>query len=225
MKGCDNFCTYCIVPYVRGRERSRAPAGILREVRELAANGVSEITLLGQNVNSYAPGENAEGIRDFPDLLSACGEIPGAFRLHFMTSHPKDASDKLFDTMAGCAKIAPFIHLPVQSGSDRILAAMNRRYSRADYLARVAAVRARIPDINLTSDIIVGFPGETEEDFLQTLALLKDVRFNSLFTFLYSKRDGTPAAALADDTPAAVKKERFQRLLRQQKETERSMHS
>ena len=220
MKGCNNFCTYCIVPHVRGRERSRQPENVLAEVREVIATGAREITLLGQNVNSYAPAPGASGIADFADLLRVCGELPGDFSLRFMTSHPKDALDKLFETMASAPKVAPYLHLPVQSGSDRILKAMNRHYNRAHYLERIARIRGLIPAVNLTSDIIVGFPGETEADFEETLSLLETVRFDSLFTFIYSPRVGTPAAEYVDDTPAVVVKARFQRLLALQKEIE-----
>lgn len=221
MKGCDNFCSYCVVPYVRGRERSRQPDAILREASSLIAEGYTELLLLGQNVNSYRPQDS--DIRDFPDLLAALASLPGEFSLRFMTSHPKDASVKLFDTMASHGKIAPFLHLPAQSGSTRILHAMNRGYTREHYIALIEQARGLIPHLNLTSDIMVGFPGETEQDFQDTLDLLETVRFNSLFTFLYSPRPGTPAAKLSDDTPAEIKKERFQRLLDTQKRIEREL--
>lgn len=211
MYGCNNFCSYCIVPYVRGRERSRAPGAILDEVRSLAAAGYREITLLGQNVNSY--GKDLGLGMDFSALLEAVNDIEGDFLIRFMTSHPKDASLRLFDTMAGCAKIAPHLHLPFQAGSDRVLRAMNRGYTQEGYLALVDALRARIPDIVLTSDVIVGFPGETEEEFEETMELLRRVRFDALFTFLYSPREGTPAAAMPDPVPKEEKAARFQRLV------------
>jgi tRNA-2-methylthio-N6-dimethylallyladenosine synthase len=220
MKGCDNFCSYCIVPYTRGRERSRAPEAVIAEVKSLIDEGYKELTLLGQNVNSYRPAENGSGIADFPDLLAALAVLEGDFSLRFMTSHPKDASDKLFEVMGRHPKIAPFLHLPAQSGSTRILTAMNRGYTREHYIARIERARAAVPDLNLTSDIMVGFPGEIEADFEDTLDLLETVRFNALFTFIYSPRPGTPAADLADDTPIEVKKARFQRLLDVQKRIE-----
>ncbi len=203
MYGCNNFCTYCIVPYVRGRERSRDPERILQEIRELAAQGYKEITLLGQNVNSYGKGES-HGI-DFPELLRRADEIEGDFLIRFMTSHPKDASERLFDTIANSRKISHHFHLPVQSGSDRILSAMNRHYTREKYLSLVAYARRVIPDISFTSDIIVGFPGETREDFEDTLSLVKEVSFTSLFTFIYSPRVETPAASLPDPVDKAEK--------------------
>lgn len=211
MYGCNNFCTYCIVPYVRGRERSREPEQILREVRALIADGYKDITLLGQNVNSY--GKDLDGAVDFADLLAQINDIPGDFLVRFMTSHPRDASQKLFETMARCEKVAPQLHLPVQSGSSRVLKAMNRHYDRETYLDEVRRLRELIPDIVLTSDIIVGFPGETEEEFEETLSLLEEVRFDSLFTFIFSPRVGTPAAKMDDPVPLAEKKKWFQRLL------------
>lgn len=192
MYGCNNFCTYCIVPYVRGRERSRCPEDIEKELRELIALGYKDITLLGQNVNSY--GKDLESNIDFADLLRRLNNVPGDFLLRFMTSHPKDASRKLFDTMADCAKVAKQLHLPFQSGSDRILQRMNRGYTADRYRALIAYAREKMPDITLSSDIIVGFPGETEEDFQKTLSLVRETGFDMLFTFLYSKRSGTPAA-------------------------------
>ena len=214
MYGCNNFCTYCIVPHVRGRERSREPDVLLDEIRQLAEQGYKDITLLGQNVNSY--GKDIPGGMDFPDLLEAAAAIPGNFLLRFMTSHPKDATDKLFDVMARCDKVAPVIHLPFQSGSTRVLTAMNRRYTREQYLARVAALRARIPDVVLTSDVIVGFPGETTPEFEETLSLIEEVRFDALFTFIYSPRKGTPAAELPDPMSKEEKSANFNRLVEAQ---------
>ncbi|MCD8385075.1 MAG: tRNA (N6-isopentenyl adenosine(37)-C2)-methylthiotransferase MiaB [Clostridiales bacterium] len=211
MYGCNNFCTYCIVPYVRGRERSRAPELILDEVRQLAAEGYKDITLLGQNVNSY--GKDLGLDMDFADLLEQVNAIPGDFLIRFMTSHPKDASQKLFETMARCEKVAPHLHLPVQAGSDRVLKAMNRHYDRAAYLDEIRRLRALIPDIVLTSDIIVGFPGETTEEFEETLSLLEQVRYDALFTFIYSPREGTPAAKLPDPMSREEKNRNFQRLV------------
>ena len=211
MYGCNNFCTYCIVPYVRGRERSREPEQILEEVRSLVAEGYKDITLLGQNVNSY--GKDLDSNVDFADLLAQINDIPGDLLVRFMTSHPKDASQKLFETMARCDKVAPQLHLPVQSGSSRVLKAMNRHYDREIYLDEVRRLKALIPDIVLTSDIIVGFPGETQEEFEETLSLLEEVRFDSLFTFIFSPRVGTPAAKMDDPVPMEEKKKWFQRLL------------
>ena len=211
MYGCNNFCTYCIVPYVRGRERSREPEQILEEVRSLVAEGYNDITLLGQNVNSY--GKDLDSDVDFADLLAQINDISGDFLVRFMTSHPRDASQKLFETMARCDKVAPQLHLPVQSGSSRVLKAMNRHYDREIYLDEVRRLKALIPDIVLTSDIIVGFPGETEEEFEETLSLLEEVRFDSLFTFIFSPRVGTPAAKMDDPVPMTEKKKWFQRLL------------
>ena len=211
MYGCNNFCTYCIVPYVRGRERSREPEQILEEVRGLVAEGYKDITLLGQNVNSY--GKDLDSNVDFADLLAQINDIPGDFLVRFMTSHPRDASQKLFETMARCDKVAPQLHLPVQSGSSRVLKAMNRHYDRETYLDEVRRLKELIPDIVLTSDIIVGFPGETEAEFEETLSLLEEVRFDSLFTFIFSPRVGTPAAKMDDPVPMEEKKKWFQRLL------------
>ena len=210
MYGCNNFCTYCIVPYVRGRERSRLPEDILREARQLVEEGYRDITLLGQNVNSY--GKDLDEPVDFADLLRMVNDIPGDFVLRFMTSHPKDATEKLFRTMAECGKCAHHIHLPVQSGSDRVLRAMNRHYDRAAYLEKVALARRCMPDLVLTTDIIVGFPGETEEEFEDTLSLCEEVRFDAMFTFIYSKRVGTPAASMPDPYTRAEKQARFDRL-------------
>ena len=211
MYGCNNFCTYCIVPYVRGRERSREPEQILEEVRGLVAEWYKDITLLGQNVNSF--GKDLDSNVDFADLLAQINDIPGDFLVRFMTSHPRDASQKLFETMARCDKVAPQLHLPVQSGSSRVLKAMNRHYDRETYLDEVRRLKELIPDIVLTSDIIVGFPGETEAEFEETLSLLEEVRFDSLFTFIFSPRVGTPAAKMEDPVPMTEKKKWFQRLL------------
>ena len=214
MYGCNNFCTYCIVPYVRGRERSREPEAILAEIRQLVREGYKDITLLGQNVNSYGKdlGENV----DFPTLLEMANAIPGDFLLRFMTSHPKDATERLFDVMARCEKVAPVIHLPFQSGNTRVLQAMNRRYTREQYLDKVRALRARIPDVVLTSDVIVGFPGETTEEFEDTLSLVEQVRFDALFTFIYSPRKGTPAAEMPDPISKEEKSASFNRLVEAQ---------
>ena len=211
MYGCNNFCSYCIVPYVRGRERSRRSGDVVREAESLVAAGYKDITLLGQNVNSYGRGLDEDV--DFAGLLRKINAIPGDFRIRFMTSHPKDATERLFAAMAECEKCAPHIHLPVQSGSDRILRAMNRGYTAEKYLAQVDLARKYIPNLVLTTDVIVGFPGETEEDFLDTLALTEKVRFDSMFTFIYSRRPGTPAAKIEDTTPRAVIQNRFDRLV------------
>ena len=210
MYGCNNFCTYCIVPYVRGRERSRQPEDILAECRELVAAGAKEITLLGQNVNSY--GKDLSLNMDFADLLAAIAQLPGDFLIRFMTSHPRDASHKLFDTMAKYDKIAKQLHLPFQSGSTRVLKAMNRHYDRETYLEKVLYAKQVMPDLVLTSDVIVGFPGETEEEFEETISLIQTVRYDSLFTFIFSPRPGTPAASMADPTPREEKNRRFDRL-------------
>ena len=216
MYGCNNFCTYCIVPYVRGRERSRRPEDILREVRELVESGCREITLLGQNVNSY--GKEFGGECDFADLLSRICEIEGDYIIRFMTSHPKDASRKLIDTMAANPHIARQFHLPVQSGSDRILKAMNRNYTRESYLSLIRYMREKMPDIAISTDIIVGFPGETEEDFEDTLSIVREARYDMMYSFIYSKRGGTPAAEMEDQIPAEVTGKRFPRLLEVQNE-------
>ena len=211
MYGCNNFCSYCIVPYVRGRERSRRSEDVVREAEALVTAGYKDITLLGQNVNSYGRGLDEDV--DFAELRRKVNAIPGDFRIRFMTSHPKDATERLFAAMAECEKCAPHIHLPVQSGSDRILRAMNRGYTAEKYLAQVDLARKYIPNLVLTTDVIVGFPGETEEDFLDTLALTEKVRFDSMFTFIYSRRPGTPAAKIEDDTPRSVIQNRFDRLV------------
>ena len=215
MYGCNNFCTYCIVPYVRGRERSRRPELILDEIRGLIDEGYCEFTLLGQNVNSY--GRDLDDGIDFPDLLAQICALEGDFRVHFMTSHPKDASRKLIDVMASNDKAAKHFHLPLQSGSDRVLAAMNRRYTIAQYLDILAYMRQKMPDITVTSDIIVGFPGETEEEFAETLEAVRAARCDQLFTFIYSPRTGTPAAEM-EQLPDDVKGERMTRLLATQNE-------
>jgi len=207
MYGCNNFCSYCIVPYVRGRERSRTSAEIIKEVKELVEGGAKDITLLGQNVNSY------RSDIDFPTLLSRLDEIEGEYILRFMTSHPKDASDTLIEVLKTARHIEPHFHLPLQSGSDRILSAMNRHYNSERYLSVVEKLKSAVPDIVLTSDIIVGFPGESEEDFLKTLDILARVRFDSVYSFIYSPRKGTPAAKMENAVPAAVQSERFRRLL------------
>ena len=210
MYGCNNFCSYCIVPYVRGRERSRRPEEILDEVRSLIAAGYKDITLLGQNVNSYGK-DLGLGV-DFADLMAEIAQLPGEFWLRFMTSHPKDASKKLFDTIAKYPKIAKQFHLPFQSGNDRVLQAMNRHYNREDYLKLAHYGREIMPDLVLTSDVIVGFPGETEEEFEDTISLIEDVRYDALFTFIFSPRAGTPAAKMDDPTPKDEKNRRFDRL-------------
>lgn len=213
MYGCDNFCTYCIVPYVRGREKSRKPGDILAEFKSLVEAGYKEITLLGQNVNSY--GKGLEEQVDFSDLLNLLCTVPGDYHIRFMTSHPKDASFKLIDTIAAQPKICKHLHLPVQSGSTRILEKMNRRYTKEHYLRLVEKIKAAVPDISLTTDIIVGFPGETEEDFQETLDVVRKVRYDSAFTFIYSKRTGTPAAVLEEQVPEEIVKDRFNRLLKE----------
>ncbi|MDO4267813.1 MAG: tRNA (N6-isopentenyl adenosine(37)-C2)-methylthiotransferase MiaB [Eubacteriales bacterium] len=215
MFGCNNFCSYCIVPYVRGRERSRRPEDIIDEIRRLVADGVVEVMLLGQNVNSY--GKNLEQPVSFAQLLRQVNEIEGLERIRFMTSHPKDLSDELIEAMRDCKKVCTHLHLPVQSGSSRILKIMNRHYTKESYLELVDKIRAAIPDISLTTDIIVGFPGETEEDFEETMDVVRRVRYDSAFTFIYSKRTGTPAAAM-EQVPEQVVKERFDRLLREVQE-------
>jgi len=211
MYGCNNFCSYCIVPYVRGRERSRLPEDILAECRELIAQGYKDITVLGQNVNSY--GKDLDEDVDFSDLLRMINDIPGDFVLRFMTSHPKDATEKLFRTMAECEKCAHHLHLPVQAGNDRVLKAMNRSYTREKYLAEVALARRYMPDLVLTTDIIVGFPGETDEEFHDTLTLVDEVRYDAMFTFIYSKRVGTPAASMPDPYSRADKQVHFDALV------------
>ena len=211
MFGCNNFCSYCIVPYVRGRERSRRPEAIIKEVKRLVEDGVSEVMLLGQNVNSY--GKTLDEPVTFAQLLTMLEEVEGLRRIRFMTSHPKDLSDELIEVMAKSKKICHHLHLPLQSGSSRVLKEMNRRYDKEKYLGLVDKIRTAIPDISLTTDIIVGFPGETEEDFQETLDVVKKAGYDTAFTFLYSKRTGTPAAAKEDQVPQDVAKDRFNRLL------------
>ena len=222
MYGCNNFCTYCIVPYVRGRERSRRPEAILEECRQLAERGCKEITLLGQNVNSY--GKDLDCGMDFADLLSQIAQLPGDFLIRFMTSHPRDASTKLFDTMAKYPKIAKQLHLPFQSGSSRVLKAMNRHYDRETYLSKVRYAKSVMPDLVLTSDVIVGFPGETEEEFEETISLIEEVRYDSLFTFIFSPRTGTPAAKMEDPTPKEEKNRRFDKLCARQNAISEDIH-
>lgn len=212
MFGCNNFCSYCIVPYVRGRERSRKPEDIVKEVEKLVSEGVVEIMLLGQNVNSY--GKTLDDPISFAELLRRVTEVEGLKRIRFMTSHPKDLSDELIETMHSSDKICKQFHLPMQSGSNRILKEMNRHYTREDYLEIVRKLRESVPDIGLSTDIIVGFPGETEEDFQDTLELIKECRFDSVFTFIYSKRTGTPAAEMPNQVEESVIKDRFNRLLK-----------
>lgn len=212
MYGCNNFCTYCIVPYTRGREKSRKPGDIINEIKALVDDGVKEVTLLGQNVNSYR-GEDNSGIFDFSDLIYMINEVDSLERIRFMTSHPKDLSDKLIKAYADCDKLCNYIHLPVQSGSSRVLKRMNRKYTREQYLNIVEKLRKTVPGITISTDIIVGFPGETEEDFSETLSLVEQVKYDSAFTFLYSVRKGTPAAEYEDQIPEEVKHERFNRLV------------
>mgnify|MGYP000002010861 CR=1 FL=1 len=211
MFGCNNFCSYCIVPYVRGRERSRTPEDILAEVRRLAADGVKEVMLLGQNVNSY--GKNLETPVSFAELLRMVNEVEGIERIRFMTSHPKDLSDELIQAMADCDKVCKYLHLPVQSGSDEILRRMNRHYTKESYMELVRKARAAMPDITLSTDIIVGFPGETEEDYLLTRQAVEQVQFDNAFIFRYSPRRGTPAAVMENQIPEEVKEARNQDLL------------
>ena len=213
MFGCNNFCSYCIVPYVRGREKSREPEAIIEEIKGLVADGVTEVMLLGQNVNSY--GKTLEHPVTFAQLLKQVEAIEGLKRIRFMTSHPKDLSDELIRTMAESKKVCHHLHLPMQSGSSRILKIMNRRYDKEKYLELVAKIRNAVPDISLTTDIIVGFPGETEEDFQDTLDVVEKCDFDSAFTFIYSKRSGTPAAKMENPVPEDVVKDRFDRLLKE----------
>ena len=223
MYGCNNFCTYCIVPYVRGRERSRVPEDVLAECKELIAAGCKEITLLGQNVNSYGK-DLGLGI-DFADLLEQIAQLDGDFLIRFMTSHPRDAGKKLFDTMAKYPKIAKQLHLPFQSGSSRVLKAMNRHYDREKYLSLVEYAKSVMPDLVLTSDVIVGFPGETEEEFEETLSLIEAVRYDALFTFIFSPRAGTPAASMDDPTPKEEKNRRFDKLCALQNAISEEIHA
>ncbi len=212
MFGCNNFCSYCIVPYVRGRERSRDPKEIIREIEQLVADGVVEIMLLGQNVNSY--GKTLEQPVSFAELLREVEKIEGLQRIRFMTSHPKDLSDELIEVMKNSRKICRHLHLPVQAGSDKILEAMNRRYTKAQYLALVDKIKTAMPDISLTTDLIVGFPGETPADVEETIDIVKKVQYDNAFTFIYSKRTGTPAAAMDNQVPEAVVREGFDKLLK-----------
>ncbi len=216
MYGCNNFCTYCIVPYVRGRERSRPPSDVVSEVRELAEQGFKEVTLLGQNVNSYGKGE-ADSV-DFPGLLALVNEVPGIERIRFVTSHPRDLSSELIAALRDLPKVCESLHLPVQSGADPVLTAMNRKYTRAAYLDRIKRLRAAVPHITLTSDIIVGFPGETDQDFSLTLQLLREVEYDNVFAFKYSKRPGTAALKLTGHVPESVKEARLAQVLDLQKE-------
>ncbi len=209
MYGCNNFCSYCIVPYVRGRERSRKAEDILEEAKQLIAGGAKDITLLGQNVNSYKGGDGC----DIAELMHRICALDGDFRLRFMTSHPKDASDRLIDAMASEEKIVKHFHLPVQSGSDRILREMNRKYTKEAYLEKIAKLKAAVPDVSITSDIIVGFPGETDGDFEDTLSIMADVRYDMVFSFIYSPRSGTPAAGMENQIPREVSAARMERLL------------
>ena len=221
MYGCNNFCSYCIVPYVRGRERSRRPEAVVAEVRELVESGYKDITLLGQNVNSYNGGDGY----DFADLLAEIDRIPGDYRIRFMSSHPKDATHKLFDTMARCTHVAKQLHLPVQSGSDRVLREMNRRYTRAQYLELVNYARSVMPGLVITSDIIIGFPGETEEEAMETVSLVDEVGYDALFTFIYSPRPGTKAAQMPDPVSRAEKQKWFDKLLEVQNARSAALHA
>ncbi|NDO46042.1 tRNA (N6-isopentenyl adenosine(37)-C2)-methylthiotransferase MiaB [Clostridium sp. MD294] len=211
MYGCENFCSYCIVPYVRGKERSRKPEDIIHEIENLVKNGTKEVMLLGQNVNSY--GKNLETPLSFAKLLQKINEIDGLERIRFMTSHPKDLSDELIETIKSCKKVCNYIHLPIQSGSSAILKKMNRRYTKEQYLELVKKLKNAIKDITISTDIIVGFPGETEEDFQQTLDVIRQVKYCTAFTFIYSKRSGTPAAKMENQIPEEIVKDRFNRLL------------
>ena len=222
MYGCNNFCSYCIVPYVRGRERSREADHVLAEVRSLVEAGYREITLLGQNVNSY--GKDLDKPMDFADLLREIDRIPGDYLVRFMTSHPKDAGRKLFETMADCSHVAKQLHLPVQSGSSRVLKAMNRGYTREQYLEKVRMAREAMPDVVLTSDIIIGFPGETEAEAMETVSLIEEVRYDALFTFIYSPRPGTPAAKMPDPVSRGEKQVWFDRLLDAQNRISGELH-
>lgn len=211
MYGCDNFCSYCIVPHTRGRERSRKPEDILEEIRQLASDGTKEVMLLGQNVNSY--GKTLENKVDFADLLSQVNAIEGLERIRFMTSHPKDISRKLIDVMAASDKVCEYLHLPVQAGSNTVLKMMNRKYTREQYLETIRYAREKMPEVGITTDLILGFPGETEDDFLETMRLLDEVKYDAAFTYLYSKRTGTPAATFEEQVSEDEKHERIKRLL------------
>jgi tRNA-2-methylthio-N6-dimethylallyladenosine synthase len=220
MYGCNNFCSYCVVPYVRGRERSRDFDSIIGEAKDIIDKGFKEITLLGQNVNSY--GRDLYSEAEFPRLLRTIAELPGEFTLHFRTSHPKDAGEELFRVIADCDKVAKFLHLPFQSGNNRVLNAMNRRYTREQYLDKITTLKKLAPNVELSSDVIVGFPGETDEEFEDTLSLAEQVRFNKLFTFIYSPRHGTPAEKMPDPFTRAQKQVRFDKLITLQKEIEQA---
>ena len=222
MYGCNNFCSYCIVPYTRGRERSRKADDIIAEIKNLVSEGVTEVTLLGQNVNSY--GKDLKESTDFAELLRRVNEIDGLKRIRFMTSHPKDMTDRLIDAMAECDKVCNQLHLPFQAGSNRILKLMNRRYTKEDYLALVEKIKAKMPDISLSSDVIVGFPNETKEDFLETIDVLEKVRFDTIFSFIYSKRSGTPASIMEDSISDEEKHENFDRLLEVQNRISREIN-
>ena len=223
MYGCNNFCSYCIVPYVRGRERSRSPEKIVEEVRQLAAEGYKEITLLGQNVNSYG---NDLGLDyHFPDLLEDIDKIPGEYLIRFMSSHPKDATNRLFDVMAKCPHVAKQLHLPFQSGNDRVLKEMNRRYTREKYLEEIRYAKSVMPGLVLTSDVIIGFPGETEAEAMDTVSLVEEVGFDALFTFIYSPRPGTRAAAMPDPATRAEKQKWFDKLLEVQNANSAKLHA
>lgn len=211
MYGCENFCSYCIVPYVRGKERSRKPEDIINEIEQLVKNGTKEVMLLGQNVNSY--GKNLQTPLSFAKLLQRINDIDGLERIRFMTSHPKDLSDELIETIKNCKKVCNYIHLPIQSGSSAILKKMNRRYTKEQYLELVKKLKNAVKDITISTDIIVGFPGETEEDFQQTLDVVRQVKYCTAFTFIYSKRSGTPAAKMENQIPEEIVKDRFNRLL------------
>ena len=223
MYGCNNFCSYCIVPYVRGRERSRDPQCVLQEVRELVEAGYKDITLLGQNVNSY--GNDLDLNYHFPDLLEDIDKIPGEYRIRFMSSHPKDATPRLFDVMAGCPHIAKQLHLPFQSGNNRVLREMNRRYTREQYLEEIRYAKSVMPDLVLTSDVIIGFPGETEAEAMDTVSLVEEVGFDALFTFIYSPRPGTKAASMPDPATRAEKQQWFDRLLEVQNAMSARLHA
>ena len=216
MYGCNNFCTYCIVPYVRGRERSRSKESIKKEIERAVANGFKEFTLLGQNVNSY--GKDQGNSHSFAELLKECNDIPGVERIRYMTSHPRDMSEEVVKVVSECKNICENFHIPAQSGSNRILKAMNRGYTREKYLSLVDSIKKYCPEAAITTDIIVGFPGETEEDFQDTLSLMREVQFDAAYTFIYSKRSGTPAAGYEDQIPLDVKKERLNRLMEVQNE-------